>query len=92
MKVVDYVIDNDIKDLCCIISDSKSVLECICNINEDTELILNLRNKLQILNIRLFWTRAHVGTLGSIIMPKKQVRKIILITVLQRIESGKNLI
>lgn len=61
----DTVFNSELLDLCYIISDCKSVLESICIVCEDRELIVNLRNKILKLNIKLLWTRAHIGTVGN---------------------------
>lgn len=64
-KAVEYIVENCKNKYFSIISDSKSVLECLCAIEEDKELIVNLRNKIILLNIRLYWTRSHIGTVGN---------------------------
>lgn len=44
---------------------TKSDWESICGINEETAILVNLRNKIQALVVTLYWTKAHVRTNGN---------------------------
>lgn len=67
-KVINYIIDKQLYNLdymnCVIISDSLSSLMAICSSKETRSYIIKLRNKINYLNIGLYWTKAHVGESG----------------------------
>lgn len=47
IKVIDYIIELNRNECYSIITDSRSVLECICNIHEDRAILVKLINKIQ---------------------------------------------
>lgn len=48
-----------------IISHSLSALQAIASMKENRSYIVNLRNKINYLNIELYWTKAHVDDAGN---------------------------
>lgn len=66
-KAINYIINNQLYNLdntnCVVISDSS--LLAISSSRENRSYIINLRNKINYLNIGTYWMKAHIGDGGN---------------------------
>ncbi|GBN65934.1 hypothetical protein AVEN_41174-1 [Araneus ventricosus] len=64
-KAIDCILDHQLYDIK-IVSDSRSALMTVTSLNDQRELIWNIKNKLKGReDIELMWVRAHMGERGN---------------------------